>query len=407
MYSFVARQPILNKDKKLVAYELLFRDSTENVFPTIDSDSATKKLVSDSFFNQGMDSISGNHLCFINFSEQALLQRLPSLLPKDKLVVEVLEQARPTAELLAAVRQLKSQGYKIALDDFEFSPAWQPFFEFTDIIKFDLRATNFPQIKLVMEAAKDFKLTYLAEKVETNEEFKKAKEMGFTLFQGYFFSKPELLKQRSLTPSQVTIIELLQQVNQPKLDYGKIENIFARDVSLSYKLLVFVNNMIYSRAKPITSFKQASVYLGDNQLRKFISVVATTQAASNKPSELYLMSIVRARFCEQLAEQSGAVSSESAFLSGLFSLLDSLLDQPMEKILTKIPLELPVSQALLEGEGELGSYLALIKDYENARWDNIDNNAETLGLTRQVLAKTYLEALHWSHSFTSQSELLH
>jgi EAL and modified HD-GYP domain-containing signal transduction protein len=404
MYAFVARQPILNASKQVIAYELLFRDSTDNFFPDIDTDDATRKLVSDSFLNIGFEKIADNKTCFINFSHQAVIQQLPRVLPKDKVVIELLEDAKPDAALLAELKALHEQGYTIALDDFRYQLAWQPFFSYINIIKFDLRASSFEEIKKVMALTQHHSLKYLAEKVETHEEFEQAKQLGIGLFQGYFFSRPELLKQKALSPSQLVILELLSEVNKPNLNFTRVEEMLVRDVSLSYKLLIFVNKQVKSNAKPIASFKQAAVYLGEEQLRKFISLVATSLSNNTKPSELYLMSVIRARFCELVIKETAPnYLPQEAFLAGLFSLLDSLLDQPLGLLISQIQLNDRIKSALIDGQGPFALCLACIKHFEVGSWQNINDDALLLNTSPEKLATIYLESLSWAKKFNLSS----
>ncbi|RJG48671.1 EAL and HDOD domain-containing protein [Motilimonas pumila] len=404
MYSFVARQPILNQHQNLVAYELLFRDSAENVFPQIDSEYATKKLVSDTFLNLGLNKIANDKVCFINFTETAILQSLPLLLPKEHVVIELLEDIKPSDELLAQVKMLAQRGYKLALDDFEYNDAWERFFPYIKLIKFDLRLSSMASIKAVMDRCRPHKMKYLAEKVETHEEFQQAKALGFDFYQGYFFSKPEMLQQKELSHSQINIMELLAEVNKAELNFSRIDNIFSRDVSLSYKLLMFVNKLVKSNAKSITSFRQAAVYLGEEQLKKFVSLIATTQTDLDKPSELYLMSVARGRFCENLAAlHKTNILPSNAFLAGLFSLLDSLLDQPLESLLENIPIDDEIVAALLQQQGPLAQYIAAIGYFEKGQWQDISEIAAALGLTTEKMSKCYLEALSWANSFTEST----
>ncbi|WP_434339467.1 EAL and HDOD domain-containing protein [Motilimonas cestriensis] len=401
MYSFVARQPILNQRKQVVAYELLFRDSAENIFPNIDSDDATRTLVSNSFLNVGFENIADNKTCYINFSYQAVLQQLPRMLPKEKVVIELLEDIQPTEELLEEVKALHKLGYTLALDDFEYTSDWQRFFRYIDIIKFDLRATSFADIRSVIGFSRHHNIQYLAEKVETHEEFEQASRLGINLFQGYFFSRPELLKHRALSPSQLVVLELLSEINKPNINFNQIEDIFAHDVSLSYKLLMFVNKQIKSDAKPIASFKQASIYLGEERLRKFISLVATSLSSKDKPSELYVMSVIRARFCERIiGESSLSCSPDEAFITGLFSLLDSLLDQPMNLLIEQIQLDDRVKDALLQRKGPLALCLGSIEHFEMGLWQKIDDDAVQLHTTPEKIAQVYLESLAWAKAFS-------
>ncbi|MFO6425012.1 EAL and HDOD domain-containing protein [Motilimonas sp. KMU-193] len=399
MYSFVARQPILNTKKQVIAYELLFRDSAENIFPYIDSDDATKKLVSDNFLNVGFDKIADHKTCYINFSKQAILQQIPRLLPQQNLVIELLEDIEPCKELLNEIITLHELGYQLALDDFHYKVQWQPFLPYISIIKFDIRMSSFDEIRKVIALTQHHSIKYLAEKVETVDEFEQVKKLGIEMFQGYFFSRPEILKQKALAPSQLVVLELLNEIAKPELDFNRIEGIFVRDVTLSYKLLMFVNKQIKSNAKPIASFKQAAVYLGEQQLKKFISLVATSLSNQDKPSELYLMSVIRARFCELVLDKLIPENAQQGFLAGLFSLLDSLLDQPLTALLAEVKLKPAITQALTAREGLMGNCLNCIEHFERGEWQKISEDGKLIGLKQEQLAQIYLASLSWAKTF--------
>ncbi|NIY91559.1 EAL and HDOD domain-containing protein [Vibrio diazotrophicus] len=394
-YSYIARQPILDGDRKTFGYELLFRDGPKNTFPEIDPDKATSTLLSDHFLSTHYQTL-GNHVGFVNFPYQSLINLVPTLFPSDSLVVEVLEDCEPTPELLEAIKKIATQGYRIALDDFVPSKEWQPFLPYVSFIKFDIRIVPIAKAGVFISKLKGSKIKFLAEKVETYDEFEQAKKAGFDYFQGYFFSKPELIQRKALQPTFLTIVQLCKEIAKDEIDYKELESLIARDLSLSYKLLTFVNSSAIVSSK-IQSFKQALVYLGEQRLRQFISLVAIASTDSSKPNYLYGLSIQRARFC-QLAWSKSRQSSDAdlAFLTGMFSLLDCLLDQPLESIVELIPIDEAVKLALTQGKGALGQILSLSKAYEHADWDQVSELAKSLELSDEVLSQSYDEALQWS-----------
>ncbi len=261
MFFYAARQPIFNRDRELFAYELLFRDSLENVFPNIDGDQATSKLIEASQFNLGLEDFTDQHPAFINFSDELVIKKFPSLIPKEQLVVELLETAKPTKKLLQAVIELKEEGYRIALDDYEHNPVWLHFFPYIDIIKVDFRASTPQEITLIGTLAKKHKIELLAEKVETYEEFNKALEWGFVYFQGYFFSEPEVMQSKALAPSQLSLAELLYESSKSEMDLNAIIAIFQRDVTLSFKLLRYANSALFKRRGILRQSSRHWLYL--------------------------------------------------------------------------------------------------------------------------------------------------
>ncbi|GAA5219134.1 EAL and HDOD domain-containing protein [Corallincola platygyrae] len=398
MFSYVARQPILNRDKALVGYELLFRDSLENVFPNIDPHEATTKLLAGSHFHLGIDELTGQVPAFINFPEMSLLVKVPELLPKEQVVIELLENIAPSDEIVTVCKALKKKGYRIALDDFVLSQHWLPVLPYVDMVKIDFRSTGINDIQKTCDALEKYDIKLLAEKVETHDEFNFAMTLGFDYFQGYFFSAPEVVKTRALKPNEVNLVELLSKLGQTQCDFNELETIIQRDVSLSYKLLRYVNSSFFNRRREINSIRQALVYLGEDDIRKFIALIAAANLSENKPSELIRLSITRARFCELVAMQKAPDYASKAFLLGLFSLIGAILDEPLEKVLSKLPLSDDIKSALLNNEGELANYLALILDYERAVWDGVSSLSHSLGVDSGQLPEFYRDAIGWSNS---------
>ena len=371
MYFYAARQPILDREKKLFAYELLFRDGLENVFPDIDGDEATSRMIAGSQFNFGLDDFIGDKPGFINFTLDTLLKKYPTLLPKEQIVVEILESVQPGKRLLAEVQQLKELGYVIALDDYIHQKVWRHFYPYVDIIKIDFRTTTPELIQEIITTVAEFPhIKLLAEKVETNEEFQLAYNLGFSYFQGFFFSRPEMLQSKALSPAQMTLAELLYETSKSDMDFAKITAIFQRDVNLSYKLLRYSNSAVFKRRAEIETIKQALIVLGQAELKKFLSVLFTAQLSSDKPAELMRLAMTRAKFAEGLAALHHKTDTAKAFLTGMMSLMDAILDEPMASVLNKLPLAKDIKAALLDEPSDLTEYLTLVRHYEQADWPN-------------------------------------
>lgn len=397
MYFYAARQPILDIDKNLFAYELLFRDGVDNVFPGIDEDEATTRIIEGSQFNLGIEYLTGNKPAFINFTLDTILKNYPSMVPPESLVVEILETVQPGKKLLEAVKQLKQQGYVVALDDYEHKPVWRHFFPYIDIIKIDLRAMSFKEIEQVMSDISEFQhIDWLAEKVETLEEFNKCKALGFKYFQGYFFSKPEMVKTKTLSPAQMTLAELLYETSTPEINLPKITQIFERDLNLSYKLLRYSNSAVFKRRTEISTIKQALVVLGKYELKKFLSLLFTASVSNDKPAELLRMAMIRARFCENLAVVEGSADSSMAFLTGMMSLIDAILDQTIETVMEQLPLSAEIKSALIDKKGILAEYLTLAIAYEKGDWENELAIEEHLNLESRQVPETYAKAISWA-----------
>lgn len=395
---FVARQPIFNKQKKIFAYELLFRTSMANVFPDVDGETATSSLLSSTFLTVGIDNISGGRKVFINFTEDLLLRGTPTLLPRQKILVEVLEDVNPSREIIDACLNLKQMGYELALDDFVFEKNLVPLIEIASIVKIDFRLTPIEQIERLVCTLSGYPCKFLAEKVETYAEFQKALALGFTYFQGYFFSKPEVLKNKDISSSQLTIMQLICEVNRIEFDIRKLDKLINQDVSISYKLLNYLNSAFFSRLQPLSSIRQAIAYLGERGTRLFVSLIAASKLAAHKPDELMKTSIIRARFLEQLGQELKKSSGEF-FMLGLFSLIDAMLDNSMEYLIGQLPLTTDVCKALVDRTGPLFPYLRLVELYEIGEWREIEQALTAMHLTAEKIVQFYLDAVAMADSY--------
>lgn len=402
--TYVARQPILNRKKNTLGYELLFRDGERNAYPAhIESNRATYRLIVENFLSVGLNPSIPSSRCFINFPYQSLIRRLPLSLPKDKVVVEILETCQPTDELLEAVKELYQAGYMIALDDFTSTPEWERFLKYTHIVKLDIMQMGLDEACDLVKEHQGKKFSFLAERVETEQEFQQAKDAGFKFFQGYFFSKPEIIKTKYISPEQVIAMELFQEVCKLDVDFQRVESIVAKDVALSYKLLRFVNTMSPRLEVTISSFRQALVYLGQEKLKMFVSLAVASYVSDKKPKELYGLSLQRAQFCQRMSRyQAFEGHTEQAFMIGLFSLLDALLDLSLENLVEQLPLCKSIKVALLRREGPYGTLLALEESFEHADWQQIDEHCADLGLSVDQVKTELTEARRWSHTVTNK-----
>ncbi len=402
MDAHVARQPIFDTRKKILGYELLFRDQTAKYDPAIDGDVATSTVLSNSYFSIGMDSLVGDKKSFINFTQSLLQQKFPLLLPKETTVIEILENVQPTPELVAACQEMAKEGYTFALDDFTYSSELQPLIELAQIIKFDFRLSSIENIQdYLNQIQRRDDLILLAEKIETHDEFQKASQMGFSLFQGFFFCKPELMTGKEIPGSQLALLQIMAEVNQPDFDLKKIEPLIAPDVSLAYKLLRYINSAFFAKAQRISSIQQALVYMGEAEIRRFVSLVAMSNLAKGKPGELIRAACIRGKFCELLgAVIVQPVKPSKLFTLGMFSLIDAILDQPMQKVMKDLPLADDIKTALIERKGRLIGYLLLAETYEKGQWDQMAKITQVMQIPEEKLPQLYLQACKWSNTFT-------
>jgi len=402
MHFYAARQPILDKNKNLFAYELLFRDSIDNVFPDIDGDEATSKMIEASQFNMGISEFTGNKPAFINFTLETLNQGYPEMLSPEEVVVEILETIKPGKKLLALCKDLHQKGYTLALDDYEHQSVWAHFYPFIKMIKIDIQQSSIEDIKQVIAAIQDHPhIELLAEKVETYEEYNQMLQFGFDYFQGFFFAKPEMVKTKSLSPSQMAMAELLYETSKTEFDLNSITGVFERDVSLSYKLLRYANSAIFRRRSEISTIKQALVILGASELKRFIGLMFAVTANPDKPTELIKLAMTRAKFCELVAHDiPSQLDTSIAFLTGLLSMIDAILDEDMESVLEKLPLSQDIKDPLLTKKGVMAALIKLVEFIEHANWDKTTLVMEKLNLDKDKVVEHYNQAVAWADEQT-------
>jgi c-di-GMP-related signal transduction protein len=401
MDAHVARQPIFDIRKKISGYELLFRDQTARYNPDVDGDVATSTVLANAYFAIGMDSLVGNKKSFINFTQSLLLQKYPLLMPKESTVIEILENVQPTPELITACKEMAQAGYTFALDDFIYAPELQPLIDLAHIIKFDFRLTSIETIQdYLQKIQRHDNLILLAEKIETHGEFQQAREMGFNLFQGFFFCKPELVSGKEIPGNQLALLQIMAAVNQPDFDIQGIETLISPDVSLSYKLLRYINSAFFAKAQKISSIQQALVYMGEAEIRRFVSLIAMSNLAHGKPGELIRTACIRGKFCELLGNIiTQPIQPSELFTLGMFSLIDAILDQPMQRVMKELPLSDDIKTALIERKGRLIGYLLLVETYEKGQWGHMAKTAQVIKIPEKKLPELYLEACKWSNTF--------
>ena len=345
--------------------------------------------------NLGLDNLAKEKLAFINFTAETLNKEYPLLLPNTQLVVEILETVKPTKKLLNICKKLHGRGYKIALDDYEHHPNWSYFLPYISIIKVDFKLSTDDEIHAVVHMVKKYPhIELLAEKVETYAEFEQAKELGFVYFQGYFFSKPEVIKSRTLNPSQAAIASLMAELSLPSPNMKALSDLMESDVNLSYKLLRYAQSPIFKRRKAIENIKQAVIALGQHELKRFVSLLFTSQFTEGKPPELTTMSQSRAHFCEFICAKANFKEQQpSAFLVGMLSLLDAMLDTDLNNLITALPVSDHIKQALLDKTGPLADILSLCRCLEQGMWSEVPAYENKLRLSTESINQCYTDAI--------------
>jgi c-di-GMP-related signal transduction protein len=404
---FVARQPVFDRQRQLYGYELLYRsDAVRNEFDGTEASAATQHVISNSLLSIGLENILGGKKAFVNFDQNLLSDGIHLSLPRATTVIEILESVEPSASLIALVQRIHEQGYTIALDDFVSSPEFEPLTALAQVIKVDMRVTTRPEQERLLHTYQPRGIALLAEKVETYEEFEWAHAAGYEYFQGYFFARPSVLQSYQLPASKLNCLRLLSELQHPDLDFKRLETLIRGDVALTYKLLRYVNSALFSRRDSIPSIERALVIVGSDDIRRWAMLATLPMLASDKPSELATLSIVRARFCERLIQLAGISLTNEAFLMGMFSLLDALLDRPLDEALLSIGLAPDITQALLGTAGDesmLSKIYRLTRRYEQGDWDEVERLAQGCGFPALAAGDAYVEATLWAEQMLKES----
>jgi EAL and modified HD-GYP domain-containing signal transduction protein len=399
--TFMARQPIFDGNKNIYGYELLFRHGLENFFDeTLDKDYASSKVLLDSFLVFDLNELTRGKRAFLNFTERVLLSEVVKSFHQNTIIIELLEMIEPTPEIVSVCTKLKNNGYLLALDDFQYHPRYLPLIQLADIIKVDFQLTRGEKERQDVIKQGGDRVMYLAEKVETPDEYNQAREIGYTYFQGYYFSKPVIVAGKEIPSHKLNLVQILKEIHQPEMNFTQLGKIIQRDVSLSYKLLRFINSAAFGIPNEIHSIHHALNLLGINEFKKWISLVLLSQIGSDKPNELMINSLIRAKFCELTAESIGQKAKESHFfLMGLFSLIDAFLDHPKAEILRELPIPGDVKAAILgeEQQGKLSQVLRVIVHYEQSKWDTVAQVAAQLNITENEVLLHYLTSIKWAN----------
>jgi c-di-GMP-related signal transduction protein len=396
MENFVARQPIFDRDLNVFAYELLFRSGFGNFYGAFDADRASSDVLTGSFMVVGLEELTSGKRASINFTRNLLLNQVATLFPSDLLLIEVQENVDPAPEVVEACKDLKRAGYRLILDDFCPLSAGNRLLEIVDIVKVDFAKIQPSDRELVPLMGNCRQARFLAEKVETVEEFNQALDWDYSYFQGYFFSRPVIHASNVIPGSKLVYLRLLDEINKGDADFGALESMIRHDVSLSYKLLRFMNSAHFSLSQRIKSIKHALSLLGLREVKKWISLTALTGLASDKPEELIVSSLIRARLCEQLALRVGLGDrSSELFLVGMFSLIDAITGRPMSEMLGNLPLTEETKIALMGGENACREVYDTLITYEKGQWEAFAECAARLGINEDDLPVLYRDAVRW------------
>jgi len=395
---YVARQPIFEVGRGLYGYELLYRRDVSIDHADGDDSHMSADVIANALLGVGFRNISGGRLAFVNFSHGQLVDRSWELFDPETVVIELLERVEFNCETLAACREMARAGYKIALDDYVADERTRPLIELASIVKVDVLNRPIADLKEVADHLRSSGVRLLAERVETATVRDACTDMGYQLFQGYLFSRPETLTKSDVSASHMAVLQLLNLLQNPDTPDSALDAAFQSDVALCYKLLRIVNAAALG-GRSITSIPHAVRLVGREMLHRWLAVllVSSLGRSGDVGHELALTAITRARMCELVTAASvERRHAGSAFIVGLLSLLDVLLEIPMPAILARLELSDDVKGALLERHGPLGSPLQLVEAYEKANWDAAKGLAQESAVPDEMVPGLYLDALQWA-----------
>lgn len=396
---FIGRQAIYDRNMGVYAYELLYREGRTPSAPQLDGDQASARVILNALTEIGLDRIVGPHKAFINLTRNFFVEFPEIPFDPKRVVLEVLEDVVVDDHLIESVAALAKQGYKIALDDFEFEEKWNALIPHIDLIKVEIPTLNWEGLEQRLDLLRRHNVELLAEKVETEEEYRRLHDLGFDYFQGYFFSRPNVISGRRMGENHRIILKLLARINDPWATTGELEELISQDPGISYKILRYLNSAAMSLPRKIDSIAQAVVYLGLRKIRTWASLIALS-GMENKPQELFNTALVRGHMCQALVQSEQSDEHDMAFTAGLLSILDSLLDQPLAEILTDLPLSKQIQEVLLNHQGPVGRALKCTLACENSEWNEI--NAP--GYNWEQILNIYLDSTQLA--FQEQSSLL-
>jgi c-di-GMP phosphodiesterase len=384
---FIGRQPIFDRGQRVVGYEILFRAEDPEEARVLDAESATATVVLNALTEIGLERIVGHHLAWINLSRASVLSGIAKMLPPAAAGFEILEGQRIDAALIAGVRDLKALGYRIALDDFEFSDDYVPLLEVADVVKLDYLALGAERFAAEVEKLKPYPVQVLAEKVETKDEHQYCATLGCDLFQGFFFQKPELMRRRRIELTAGSILQVISALQNSQLQFDELEPLIAHDLPLSLRLLRYINSAFFSLRHEVTSVRQALVMLGMENVRRWATLTVMGSIEGKTP-ELTSNALIRARFCE-LAGLSAGMDGAGLFTVGMFSLIDAMLDVSLEEVTEELPFPNVMRVALLRHAGPMGRILDAATSLEAGYFGDAKLLVPNAG-------ELYVQALLWA-----------
>lgn len=394
---YLARQPIFDGAGNVYGYEILHRSGPRNLFIPIDTDVASSVSVDRAAMGVGLESLTEHRTAFVNVSRRVLIEEIYTLLPPERTVVELLETVTPDPGVVEACHRLKSYGYRLALDDYNGDPSLAELLAIADIAKIDVQQPSAERALAALHGERRRGLLLVAEKVETADMKTDAIARGFDLFQGYYFCRPEMVHSKDVPPAKLNALRFLVEVCRDDVSFERLEEIFRQEVSLSTRLLRYLNSAGVGWNREITSLNHALRLVGLKQLQKWGAMMGVVSLSADQPEELTVTSLSRARFAEHIGVFIGRTGRElEFFLTGLLSLIDAMVGRPLHEILSGMTVSDSVRDALLGSGSELGRALVAVTAYERGDWETVEAFVGAHALEGNRLRDAYASSLTWA-----------
>jgi len=393
----IARQPIYDKKLKVFAYELLYRNSShKNACDEKDGDFATASVLAGAFLSCGIESLTDKKKGFINFTDALLSIESIKTLPSRYLGIEILESTKPTPEALKACSELYDLGYTIVLDDYTLGGPCDEFVKYAKIIKVDFLTSTDEHAWSVVKQYQHKGIQFVAEKIETKEAYEKARAYGYDYFQGYYFSRPAIIKSTLISPLHINVLRVLSLLRDEDCDINEVAGVIKYDPGIAHNLYRLANSVAYGAGQKVSTLKDAIMRIGLSELRVWLFFILTYSMYSEKPHELVKQSILRARAAEEICNYKNLGDNPGFSLIGLFSLLDTIMDAPLETILSSIPMPEKLKEALINpGKDIYGAVINMIRAYDKADWNEAEQSGGQIDLSLNEYGKIYMDSLVW------------
>lgn len=394
--AYIARQPIVDVKHHLFAYELLFRHSATALSARIDTDvDAGISVIANTLMNMGTEWLLKGKLAFVNMETSMLMSSFSTLLPAEKVVIEVLETVQATPEVLDRLDELKAAGYRFALDDYRYSAETEKLLAIASFVKLDVLAHTPAELVTLVGRLRKYPARLIAEKVETPEQFRHCQSLGFDFFQGYYFAHPENLAAKIINPVHATVVQLLEKVRQ-EADAKELELLFKKDVALTFKLLRYINSAGFGLSCEVQSIRHAVSILGMQPLYRWLTLLLVTAGGAPTMPTLARTAITRGRLCELVGKSClPRADQDNLFIVGVFSLLPAFLEMPMEQVLERIVIPEKIVDALADRSGIYGPFLLLAEAVESGDAKQLEQLAGSLMMTPEKISQAHLQALAW------------